>query len=546
MIKKLLMSLCMIFLLIVSLVPLEAVTSDEINSYSNEVASFIKEKCNGNCENVILLGDDYIIPSFRRDIRHLLGWWFWERVNVDKILTDIGYVQRQSKTFSEFDDLFKVHADDHDYEGKNVLIIRPDEIDSVQNASINEFIDVLYNEGYNPDIEEKKSSEIVCNDPGLFSDFNGRTLFVFGTEENNYAYNCFPFQAGLENRDSAFIDVNPWDGRNYAVVVNTEDPEVIQAFTILIEDKGYQNLSSEAAHFFRVGVKTATYAVMGVSLALLVIGSGGTAAPIAIGAVAAVADGIVDGADAVDTCFVNYDGIGWCGVTLGFAILPFIPGGPVKQILKGLGDDAVEFFEKGLKRMLGSIDESIVKNFWKNMPDTFDDVRKTRVVHYVGKLDDAGTAAKNADEVIDEFTDAVKRQLPESNARGASQTIIKGGEYVENGRKIEFEAINSYTGNPVDIHVFDTDTFVEVKTMLGDSNINNIGSHLSDAAEQLKGLKAAGKGAEASLAIVGESQYTRQQIEDIAKQWIKDNPQEAAKFTKITIEGVGAPIIITS
>jgi len=541
MIKKYFVSFFMIFLLLGSLVPLEAVTDDEVNSYSNEIATFIKEKCR-DCANVILLGGDYIIPHFRRDVQHLTGWWFWEEERIDNVLTDIGYVQRKTKTFAEFDDLFKINYDDHSYDGKNVLIIRPDDIAHIQNVSINEFIDVLHNKGYNPDIEEKKASEVYCNDGELFSDFNGRTLFVFGTEENNQAYNCFPFQAGLENRDSAFIDINPWDGRNYAVIINTEDPEVIRTFSMLINSGANQNLSSESAYFFRVGVQTATWIIMGVSIAMLVVGTGGTAAPVVIGTIAAVGDGIVDSADAVDTCAVNYDGMGWCGMSVGFAILPFIPGGPVKRLLKSMGDDAVELFERGLRRILGTVDESIVKTFWKNMP--FDDIRKTRVTHYVGKLDEAGDAAKNADEVIDSFSDAVKRG-DEAMARGQSQTLIKGGEYIEDGKRIEFEVSNPEvpTKKP-DIHVVDTDTFVEVKTVR--DNIQNMGDRLSDASEQLQGLKNAGHGAEVSIAITGETQSSRQQVKNYVEQWLTDpeNAEKAAQFTKITVEGVGAPITI--
>ena len=101
--KNIYLPIAMIFLLLASLVPTTALTdqSKEVNQYSNEVASFIKEKCHGQCDNVIIVGDDYVVPSYRRDIRWLSGWWFWESLGIQKILTDIGYVQRKSKTFAE-------------------------------------------------------------------------------------------------------------------------------------------------------------------------------------------------------------------------------------------------------------------------------------------------------------------------------------------------------------------------------------------------------------------------------------------------------------
>ena len=204
------LGLCMILIFLLSFILVSAVSDADVNEYALQVASLLKEKCHGDCEKVVMLGDDYVIPSFRRDVKFLNWNIFFSTVQIDKILTDIGYVQRKSRTFADFDDLFKVKDGDKGYEGKNVLFILPDNMDSKQKQEVERLKQIFRDKGYNPDFEAKNASDVSCNDPGLFSDFNGRTLFVIGTEQNNYAYNCFPFQAGLENRDAAFIDINPW------------------------------------------------------------------------------------------------------------------------------------------------------------------------------------------------------------------------------------------------------------------------------------------------------------------------------------------------
>jgi len=396
-----LIPILLISILIASLIPANALTpqSEEVNEYSLEVAEFIREKCHGKCDNVIILGDDYVVPSFRRDIKWLYGWLFWEKLGVDKILTDIGYVQRKTKTFAEFNDLFKINYDDTSYEGKNVLIIRPDSPTSAQNQAINNFKQVLINKGYNPDFEEKLASEIVCNDPGLFSDFNGRTIFVFGTEENNDAFNCFPFQAGLENRNSAFIDINPWDGTNYAVIINTDNSEVIKAFTKIIEDDGYQNLKSESAYFFNVGVEVSTYIILGVSVAALVIGSGGTAAPALLAGGWMITEAAVDGADAVNTCYINPDGVGWCAAAVTFAVLPIANSG-AKKGLKKLADDNIikkafknskEMIEKSFKRLGNHFDKKTISMVQKNADETI------YLARGADKVDDLEAFYKNLD-----------------------------------------------------------------------------------------------------------------------------------------------------
>ena len=110
-------------LLVLSIVPVSAVTAEEVNAHSHEVANFIKEKCHGDCDNVVLLGDDYVVPSFRRKIKWLNWYLFFSTLDIDYILTDIGYIQRESKTFAEFDALFKIKIQNFQPRSLSELII---------------------------------------------------------------------------------------------------------------------------------------------------------------------------------------------------------------------------------------------------------------------------------------------------------------------------------------------------------------------------------------------------------------------------------------
>ncbi|MEM4246946.1 MAG: MopE-related protein, partial [Candidatus Woesearchaeota archaeon] len=340
------------------------------NDHALDIAGFIREKCRNNCKTTIILGDDYVIPHFRRKT-DLLNWYYFLPFLPDSktntIHTEIGYIQRKTKTFAEFDKLFYRTEYDKTYEGKDVILIVPDSLTPEQRKEIDYFKQVLNDKGYKPDFKEKKSSEVYCNDPQLWDNLNGATLFVFGSENTNKAYNCFPFVAGLENHDAAFIEINPWDSNNYAVVINTDDAQVIHAFTKVIKGGGYKNLTSESAYFFRVGVQTAGYIVMGVSAAVLIVGTGGVAAPALLATGWAVTEVAVDAADAVDTCVVNPEGPGWCTTSVAFAVLPGVNSG-TKNALKKLVDDDVV---KALKPF-----EDLFKKHRKNLKNHFGDVLK--------------------------------------------------------------------------------------------------------------------------------------------------------------------------
>ena len=313
---KTLISLVLAFLLVGSLIPINTVTAsaatpEQVNDYATQVANFAKEKCHGDCDKVIILGDDYVIPSFRRDIK-MLQWYYWlpflPDSRVDKILTDIGYVQRQGVTFSEFEKIFvKVDWMGSKTMGKNVRFIIPRDYDAGILQEVERFEDMLKDKNYSLDVVKKYDDEIYCNDPQLWDNFNDVALFIFGN--NNKALDCFPFVPKVE--DSAFIDINPWDGRNYAVIIQTENSEVLQTFrNVMSNEDMYRNLQAEWITFVDTGLIIA-------SIAATFVG----------------ADTFVDGADATFQCAVVKNAIA-CGASTAAFAMPLLPSGPVKIAVK--------------------------------------------------------------------------------------------------------------------------------------------------------------------------------------------------------------------
>jgi hypothetical protein len=362
--SKNLISIFFAFVLLVSIIPTGFVTAatptaEQVNDYSLEVASFVKEKCHGSCENVVILGDDYVVPSFRRDIKWLNWYYFvpWlQDSKVDKILTDIGYVQRSEMEFSNLYALVTKQLDGANFEGKNILIIVPDSLSTEQRRAIND-LKSEFETQFKSHFSEKKGSEVYCNDPQLWNNMNGYTLIVIGTEENNYAFNCFPFQAGLENRDAAFIDINPWDGRNYAIILNTNDDLIIKIFTQFIHDETYKGIRSETAYFFKIGTKVAVYSAITLAVLSGVGAAAGFAGAGALAVTANVVNVAADAAVVTDSCY--YDsykyGESWGGCVKDAVIvivLPKVLEKTTKYVISNVlvyfskfGDDVIRVFK---------------------------------------------------------------------------------------------------------------------------------------------------------------------------------------------------------
>ncbi len=278
------------------------------NTLAVEIGKFIRKKCiPPQCQSTLILGDDYVVPHYRRYTQFLNSYFFSPAINTQLLYSEIPYVERTTKEFSQLDEVL---SDDNI--AKQVVIIKPDSLSTEMRTAVNRLKATLQ-ANFSSSITEKDSSNVTCNDPQLFNNLNGVTIIILGTEQNNRAYNCMPFVAGLENRDSAFLEVNPWDGGEYSIVINTENPKIIETFSDVLRTGVYKKIIGRHWYFIEMAVTAASFVAM-------------ACGPIPC-------DYVVDSIDAGIQCGVKEDAL-MCGVSTGVAILPIIPSGPVKLVIK--------------------------------------------------------------------------------------------------------------------------------------------------------------------------------------------------------------------
>ncbi|MBD3249415.1 hypothetical protein GF336_05195 [Candidatus Woesearchaeota archaeon] len=397
---------------------------DGVNDYVLAVSGFVKERCNG-CKNTIIVGDDYVVPHYRRDI----DWENWYLVGSSyeekNIYTDLPYIQTTKKQFNKLESIMYRYEYGEKYEGKDITFIVPRTMADGMEEEIENLKSILTRE-FSPNYKPEEGfigDNVVCNDPGFLSDFNGKTLVVIGNEENNPAFKCFPFLSATEDDDAAFIEVNPWDGMNYAIVVNTNDANVLKAFNEIIDKNYYLNLKSEGAYFFHVGTRVAGYIALGFGVTLILAGSGGSAAPAVFITLSQVTEVVADGSDVVDTCKVNFDGYGWCGGTMALTVIPFLPSRPFKGILKNADSSLKQFIDSSFDFLRKNFDDNAIKQVIKTESDKayfalgkfrfldssknaiddipFEDVRRIHFLKRVGESENAFAIRKDFDIVFD-------------------------------------------------------------------------------------------------------------------------------------------------
>lgn len=338
------------------------------NSYASAVAQFVKQRC-GTCKDILILGDDFVVPSYRREIPTLeRAWLFWQKTGNKSIYTDSPYAK---KTLLQFPNYYEMFKKDGKYEGKDVLLILPYNLSDEQRTQVERLKKAFSDKGYAPDFSELNGKSAYCVDQSWFSKVKGKTLIIIGTEETNNAFLCMPFVAGDASRDAAFLQPNVWDTKNYALVINTENPEVIKVFSMLVESGNITKLKSESAYFFKVGVQYASYAALGVGVGSLILFSGGTAAPAIFLTAGAALDTISDVGDATDSCVVNNKGNVWCGASIGFAALPYVPSKPAKNIIKKFADSEIN---SKLKGVLDPVKDLIENGILKKVRKAFGNI----------------------------------------------------------------------------------------------------------------------------------------------------------------------------
>lgn len=318
------------------------------NSYAIAASKFIKEKCN-NCEDIIILGDDFIVPYYRNKIVVDSTWLpFISNTREHKIYTDQNYIPVKSlPALNELDIIFTQKGR---VEDKQVMFIVPDNIDTDQEMrnGVNKLKNVIEKKFKTDDIPEKKGSEIILGDYGI----PGTTLVIIGNVDNNPALRYYPF--AISDDYDMFIDRNLWDPNRgffqeeeYALIMNVNSAEILNLNTGIITSEMYKEINGEGINWM----------VLGGGAALLIISplTGPFAPVVAAGGIAILS------ADTIDNCLIeNQAGQNWdeCSTD----IIVDIATAKIFKVIKPYAEGIVKKFGKETGEEVISNINSLGKN----------------------------------------------------------------------------------------------------------------------------------------------------------------------------------------
>ncbi|MEK6941384.1 MAG: hypothetical protein AABW85_00825, partial [archaeon] len=214
--------------------------SPSANNYALALASFVKQKCAAGCRHVLIVGDDFVVPSYRISFDEFGGIPQVDglrNVNTSNFVSDMPFVSTTKKTISDKDDFFN--------EAEAVAIVVPDTVSPELRLAIEEFKNTLklkYGLSYTPGagnstnmIKEYFSSEISCN--SYFGHpLSNMTVVLIGNRENNNGVRCLPWFENEENMFSVYT--NPWGSfisQKYVMVVNTDSPTILKFVSKMFE-----------------------------------------------------------------------------------------------------------------------------------------------------------------------------------------------------------------------------------------------------------------------------------------------------------------------
>ena len=452
---KKLTGLCILLLIILAPIAFSLTYNEKIskpsmtdNSYSIAVSNFIKEKC-GNCKDVMIVGDDFVVPSYRNEFEVDTIWLpFLNKINQHNIYTDQPY--RMVIGIPPINELDLIFTQEGRVQDKQVMFIVPDEIDSELRASIDNLKNVIKTKFKTDDIPEKKGSELIIGDYGV----PGTTLIIIGNLENNPAMRYYPFALSIDY--DMWIDRNLWDPNRgflqkeeYALILKIDSSYEIDLAAGIINSEFYKEVNGEGINWVALG-----------GGALLIIASPFTGPLAPFVAAAGIA---VLSADTVDNCLIenqagqNFDecagnivlDIATAGI---FKLVKPLAEPLVKKFGKAVGEKIIALINKlgqhidpkaiskvakegdelvnmkyisdGSEILSKNSDNSLGKAI-QELPQNLDQTAKARFVKNLGEI-----SAKYGDEVADDVAKL-------SDVKGVDKLA---GNIAEQGGGFPFEA----------------------------------------------------------------------------------------------------------
>ncbi|MFC1728073.1 hypothetical protein ACFLZ7_01245 [Nanoarchaeota archaeon] len=194
------------------------------NDYVIKSSEIIRNKCHETCNDVLIIGDDFVVPHYRRNIEqyHGTNFLWWEKYSAtESIYSDLPYIPRTKKPFSELRDLFV---------GKDVAMVIPSLSGEMQDA-VNDLKNTI--ESKYGTVEMIDESDVGCNS---FNDLEDKTLILIGTEKTNNAMACLPFVS--DEISSMSLERNVWSDLDYSIVLNSDEDiyDNILALKKIVED----------------------------------------------------------------------------------------------------------------------------------------------------------------------------------------------------------------------------------------------------------------------------------------------------------------------
>ncbi|MBD3249046.1 S8 family serine peptidase, partial [Candidatus Woesearchaeota archaeon] len=315
---------------------------DRNNDYPMKVSRFINGKCN-DCKETIIVGDDYVVPSYVSEAIFDENWFpGWDNLNDYSFYSDhpiaSSYTGNNDLMISDLEIIFS----QKDYEGdKQVVLIIPSDINEMR-GEIDLLKESIGSEFMTDDIHEISADELYLGNYGP----KGATLIIVGTPQTNRILKEY-YLSSHNNDQDFYIDRNQWDKDEYALIVNTKNPLEIKYTGLLISSQQYKNIHGES-------IKWAP--LIGGAVLIAVSPFTGPAAPFVAGAGV-----ILMSADTVDSCLIenqNLQNLDECGAD----VVLEIAGAGIGKLLGKIGSKfAGNIFKKygkvGGKKVFKNLDE---------------------------------------------------------------------------------------------------------------------------------------------------------------------------------------------
>lgn len=318
------------------------VTPVDTNDYVDEIANLIRSRC-GDCKEVMIIGNDEVVPAYEQTFES------------DTYYTD-SYLSARQNDY-DLRDLKRVFNkyNNKRFESRNVLVIEPDSINNLDD-SIDRFKGTIRST-FGDTITTVSADEISCSQARFYEATNDVPVVIIGTKDNNKILReCYGF-FGQEN--SMYLERSIWDANEYALILNTDDENILDFFSLVIGSEDYKSYHARSMTVTEKAtlIGGTTLIVVGTTASLTGVGA-------TVGVPLAYIGYTLDASVVLDQCVVNTEGGSkWdsCAFSVaapvGGHILGKAGGKVLKELFKQNGDDAIritntinEIDSKGLLR----------------------------------------------------------------------------------------------------------------------------------------------------------------------------------------------------